>query len=137
MLFRKLLTSVFFLLILILLSCSQEEQTATNPQSTNHPPQITNYCVVPALIIVNDIITLCCDALDIDGDSLTFTWSASGGSFPNGNVGSHVEWEAPENAGNYSFTVNVSDGIESANGSFNFVVEKTTTGSIVNVEQRG
>ena len=37
------------------------------------------------------------------------TWTASGGSFPNGNVGRSVVWRSAENAGNYTVSVQIDD----------------------------
>ncbi len=49
-----------------------------------------------------------CVASDADGDNLTFTWSASGGTFS--GSGSAVTWFAPHKPGMFTVTANVSDG---------------------------
>jgi hypothetical protein len=42
-------------------------------------------------------------------DVVTYTWSATGGSFPNGNTGTAVTWKAPAAHGTYTVTVTVDD----------------------------
>lgn len=52
-------------------------------------------------------VQISCDAVDANGDQLTFSWSASGGSFS--GSGSSVVWTAPASQGIYSITVTVAD----------------------------
>ncbi len=49
-----------------------------------------------------------CVAIDSDGDSLSYSWSASGGTIE--GDGSEVVWAAPTTPGDYTVTVAVSDG---------------------------
>ncbi|MFB3880707.1 MAG: hypothetical protein ACE149_05560 [Armatimonadota bacterium] len=42
-------------------------------------------------------------------DDVTYTWSASGGTFPQGNTGMEVMWKAPSSPGNYTVTITVDD----------------------------
>jgi len=51
-----------------------------------------------------------CTASDPDGDELSYTWSASGGDIS--GEGSVVTWTAPSALGDYTITVEVSDGRE-------------------------
>ena len=48
-----------------------------------------------------------CAASDADGDTLTYTWSATGGSF--WGTGPIIAWVAPETLGTYEITVTVID----------------------------
>ncbi|MFC2004019.1 Ig-like domain-containing protein [Chloroflexota bacterium] len=49
-----------------------------------------------------------CIASDADGDSLTYTWSATAGGFS--GTGQVVTWVAPDAPGTYTITVSVMDG---------------------------
>ena len=42
-------------------------------------------------------------------DDVTYTWSATGGTFPQGNTGTEVIWKAPSVAGDYTVTITVDD----------------------------
>jgi len=42
-------------------------------------------------------------------DDVTYTWSATGGTFPQGQTGTSVLWKAPPVAGDYTVTVTVND----------------------------
>ncbi|MFC1984905.1 Ig-like domain-containing protein [Chloroflexota bacterium] len=63
-----------------------------------------------------------CVASDGDGDSLTYTWSATGGSIS--GKGRAVTWVAPYIQGTYTITVSVTDGKGGeATSHLNIVVE--------------
>lgn len=49
-----------------------------------------------------------CEANDTDGDTLTYQWSADGGTIK--GEGSSIAWAAPDTAGNYTVKVAVTDG---------------------------
>ena len=49
-----------------------------------------------------------CEASDADGDSLTYQWSADGGTIK--GEGNSITWVAPDTAGNYNIEVTVTDG---------------------------
>jgi hypothetical protein len=49
-----------------------------------------------------------CNASDLDGDELSYNWSASGGHIT--GTGSEVTWTAPEEIGGYDITIVVDDG---------------------------
>ena len=53
--------------------------------------------------------TISAAATDIDGDSISYSWSVDGGSLNNPNV-NPVKWKMPGNAGSYNITVAVDDG---------------------------
>jgi hypothetical protein len=55
-----------------------------------------------------EAIVIECLASDADGDSLAYTWSATGGSFY--GAGSITAWLAPTELGSYTISVSVTDG---------------------------
>jgi hypothetical protein len=86
----------------------------------NKPPTITSLTPSATEVTRGGSCTISCVASDPDGDALTYSWSATGGSI-SGN-GSSVTWTAPDAVGTYSVTVTVSDGEETVSESCNIQV---------------
>ncbi len=87
----------------------------TSPQSQpppapggNQPPVITGLTPSKMQVFPAGAIEIQCIASDANGDKLNFTWSATGGKFS--GAGSVVTWQAPQQYGTYTITVNVDDG---------------------------
>lgn len=74
----------------------------------NHKPVITGLEADPEGVIPLGSCQIVCNALDRDGDELSYNWSASGGEI-NGE-GEVVTWTAPEFPDSYNITVTVADG---------------------------
>ncbi len=74
----------------------------------NHLPAITSLKAEPERVLPSGSCQIVCTTLDRDGDALSYNWSASGGKI-NGE-GATVMWAAPNSAGFYDVTVNVTDG---------------------------
>jgi hypothetical protein len=77
------------------------------PPPPNQPP------VIDSLTAEKEIPTLTetpvvCQASDADGDTLTYQWSADGGTIT--GEGSTIVWTAPATSDNYTVKVTVSDG---------------------------
>jgi len=79
--------------------------------SGNQPPVVTGITLTPAgsSIAKSAAVTLNCAASDPDGDSLTYKWAATGGSFDSTDAARAV-WRAPELTGSFVVTVTVTDG---------------------------
>ena len=83
-------------------------------QEPNQPPVIVNLELDGSQpdeenrIRIWRTATIECFVEDMDGDELSYTWSATGGKVQGG--GRAVGWIAPGQAGNYTVTVNVTDG---------------------------
>ena len=75
---------------------------------SNNPPVVSALHPEKDWVAPSGKCILVCVASDADGDSLTFTWSATGGSFS--GTGSVVIWLAPDTPGTYAITVTVTDG---------------------------
>jgi len=92
-------------------------------QVTNTPPEITSLTPSATNVARGGSCTISCAASDPDGDTLTYTWSADGGTIS--GEGSTVTWEAPTAEGSYTISVTVSDGKGgTASDSCTIVVEK-------------
>ena len=75
----------------------------------NHPPTIISLTAnPPSPIEVNQSTVITCFATDQDGDTLTYTWTKTGGTIT--GSGSTINWTAPAIAGTYTITCTVSDG---------------------------
>jgi hypothetical protein len=77
------------------------------PPPPNQPP------VIDSLTAEKEIPTLTetqvvCQASDADGDTLTYQWSADGGTIT--GESSTIAWTAPDTSDNYTIKVSVSDG---------------------------
>lgn len=72
----------------------------------NRPPKIS-YLYVPYSVVEGDPVNLYTSAYDPDSDTLTYNWSADGGTFDSTST-QNPTWTASA-AGTYSITVNVSD----------------------------
>ena len=75
----------------------------------NSPPVIENLTAQRIRANRGEAIVIECLASDIDGDSLAYTWSATGGSFY--GTGSITAWLAPIELGSYTVSVAVTDGM--------------------------
>ena len=76
--------------------------------SPNSLPEIVGIIPATDRITPFDLCEVVCEAVDPDGDELTYTWSASQGDIY--GEGSTVEWGSPVDEGLYRVTVTVDDG---------------------------
>ena len=74
----------------------------------NQPPVIASLVAQSQQLYPSANTEIVCTAQDADGDQLSFTWAATGGSFT--GIGPIVVWKAPPNYGTYTITVTVDDG---------------------------
>jgi len=82
------------------------------PVAGNQSPVIKNLTAQPAALKPDEIAEFRCEATDPDGDTPTFSWTANGGAFVGEPITRQfwISWRAPKFAGNFTVTVNVSDG---------------------------
>ena len=79
-----------------------------NIQVVNTPPVIASLTPSSTDLAPEDSCTIGCVASDADGDTLTYAWTATGGTIS--GTGNSVSWEAPATEGTYNVSVSVSDG---------------------------
>jgi len=82
-------------------------QSVTIAARENHCPEIVDLKASEEWIMPSGNCTISCEASDPDNDSLSYEWLASGGNIT--GKGDTVTWVAPEDIGNYTITVVVTD----------------------------
>ncbi len=75
---------------------------------SNSPPIIESLKAQRARANRGEAVVIECLTSDAEGDNLTYTWSATGGSFY--GTGSITAWLAPTELGSYAISVSVNDG---------------------------
>jgi hypothetical protein len=73
----------------------------------NNDPIINNIIANPRKINIGTSSQLTCNAIDPDGDDLSYSWSSGEGTFT--GSGQNVTWSAPIQAGNYFLKCSVGD----------------------------
>ena len=82
-------------------------QSVTIAARENRSPEIGDFRASEEWIMPSGNCTLSCEASDPDNDSLSYEWLSSGGIIT--GKGDTVTWVAPEETGNYTITVVVTD----------------------------
>jgi hypothetical protein len=92
--------------------CSGDDPDPPGP-TENRPPIINTLVANPSSVAVDGTSTLTVSAADPDGDTLTYSWTAEGGSIQSED-GATAVWKAPSVVSSCSVTVFVSDGHNTA-----------------------
>ena len=82
--------------------------TGTQPVVPNQAPEVLSITAATDRIEPFSICELECDAVDSDGDPLTYVWSVSAGEIY--GDGPRIEWGSPVAEGLYRVSVTVNDG---------------------------
>lgn len=94
---------------------------------TNEPPVVDQVVALRSSLFPADTTTIKVEAHDPERGTLSFTWSAAGGTLSS-TTGSRVHWTAPAVAGDYKISVKVRDDK-------NDEAEGSVTLSVIAVEQ--
>jgi len=78
------------------------------PPTGNQPPDIVSLTAEPEKVDPGGTSTITCAATDPDGDTLSYSWSVTGGTFSRREE--VILWEAPEADGEFVISVTVKDG---------------------------
>lgn len=73
----------------------------------NRAPVITGLYVESESVPAGSTIDVQCNAVDIDGDTIDYGWSANAGVFT--GSGAAVQWTAPDSTGSYTLACTVTD----------------------------
>jgi len=100
-------------LVMLLATTALLLSSACTPPTPPPPPPPNQTPVIESITADKEIPTLTetqvvCQADDPDGDTLTYQWSADGGTIT--GEGSTITWTAPGTSDNYTIKVTVSDG---------------------------
>lgn len=105
-----------------------QQQTAPTPFA-NTAPLISALTASGTQVHPLGTATLSVTASDADGDTLTYAWTATGGTFTGGTTAAPT-WTAPATPGSYTLTVTVSDGNGGQNAlSLVMAVQSSSTGN--------
>jgi len=88
-------------------SVEEEEQEEEAP-APNHNPVIISLTPATDRISPFDLCVVECEAIDEDGDPLTYTWTSAQGDVY--GEGASIEWGAPDDEGLFRLSVAVDDG---------------------------
>lgn len=108
------LLSILLLSVMMIALVACEDDSSTVAPEENIVPVISAVTANPDTLEMGEISTLNCTASDEDGDTLTYQWTATAGTFSDGSTGESVTWTAPESDGDFTITVAVSDGDDNA-----------------------
>jgi len=89
---------------------------SAEPERSNTAPSVRSVTASSNRVKAGETTTLWVVATDSDGDQLSYAWSSTSGSFPQGTSGTSVTWKAPDTPGPYQCKVIVSDGQEVVEG---------------------
>jgi hypothetical protein len=80
----------------------------TTPPVTENTPPVIHYMSAQQQVTPSSTSEVRCVATDIDDDTLSYSWSVDNGVID--GEGSKIIWTAPEEEGDYSIDIMVSDG---------------------------
>ncbi len=79
--------------------------------SDNESPEIIELSASDSIVSINETVDIFCEAIEPDGDELTYSWEASAGVIA--ESGANVTWTAPAVLGTCGITCTVSDNDDS------------------------
>jgi hypothetical protein len=88
--------------------CGDDDGTNPPPNNQNVAPAIDSLKIDAPIVAPSDTVAIRCFARDMDGDTLQYSWSVTGGTID--GTGSSVGWIAGGADGPHPIIVTVSDG---------------------------
>jgi alpha-tubulin suppressor-like RCC1 family protein len=85
------------------------QQSTAPVQFINSAPKVTSLSSSADHVDFNQSLSLTVSAVDADADGLSYAWTATGGTFANGNTATPT-WTAPVTEGTYTLSVSITDG---------------------------
>jgi hypothetical protein len=104
---RKRSALAISLLFLIAVGACTPHSNSPVTVGDNHPPRIESLSAAPSVISQAETTVIECVASDPDGNSLTYVWSATGGTIS--QSGPIIRWTAPNACADYIVTVTVTN----------------------------
>ena len=95
-------------LFIVVLLLAVTVATGCSSKKANQPPTITSLVAVPTSVTPGASSVVTCIAADPEGDSLSYTWTFTGGA--QSGTGDTITWVAPSAANTYTVRVSVNDG---------------------------
>lgn len=112
---------LWFLLIGVGLGCG-----SSDTHHTDFAPRILTFEAESAIVSPGEEVLIRLEAADLEGHSLSYTWSATGGELTE-NV-SGALWQAPQTEKKYQIEVTVSDGENTTTSTLDIQVWRTRPG---------
>jgi iron complex transport system substrate-binding protein len=109
--------------------------TTTPTPLPNNQPEITSLKASPSSVHPGGTSIVTCIASDPDDDTLTYTWSATGGTIS--GLGSVVTWIAPTVTGNFIVSATAADGIAGTSTRSCYLTVSATPGPITITDDLG
>ncbi|MFQ6105240.1 MAG: hypothetical protein ACE5OP_13275 [Candidatus Glassbacteria bacterium] len=103
------ITILFYLITtsILLTDCAKEDSGQGPDGSSNYPPEIVFLEVNPDTTQTGGHVSAVVEAIDPDGDLLSYSWSSSGGMLRAEQTAAN--WTAPQDPGHYKISVIVRD----------------------------
>jgi iron complex transport system substrate-binding protein len=109
--------------------------TPTPTPIPNNPPEITSLKAYPSSVDPGGTSTITCIASDPDNDTITYTWSATGGTIS--GLGNIVTWIAPTATGNFIISATAADSIAGTDTRSCYIAVSTQPGPITVTDDLG
>ncbi|MEW5802183.1 MAG: carboxypeptidase regulatory-like domain-containing protein [bacterium] len=94
--------------------------------AANNAPQITSLTATKKSVLPNEQISIQAVVTDPEGRQISYAWSCTGGTIPSGQGTSQITWKAPQNTGDYTISLKVSDGLRETTGTIDIRVASLT-----------
>lgn len=96
-------------IILTAPGAASSSSSSSSSIAVNHAPDVADINVPGGTLYADTVYTVSAASSDSDGDTLTYAWSSTGGTWVDPNI-NPAQWRSPAAAGNYTLTINVNDG---------------------------